>query len=309
MKYIVRIMIFVLILALLVFLITGVLIPGSNVRKYGILKSGNFEILSEKDNTIDVVFLGDSLVYSSVSPMDIWNEYGIASFDCANPAQIIPDSYEDYEAAIKSQHPKMAFVEASMLFRDPKNQPFKDKIAHEFKKFIPIVRQHNNWKKYITDGTKDKWINYNKGFKYIASTEPSSNWNYMVYSDEYEDIPENNIKTLKKFIDLSNKNNIKFILISFPSQKDWNYKRHNSIEKITRENNIELLDLNIADLGIDWTQDTRDNGKHINYRGSKKVSTYVGNYIKNTNLVKDHRNDSNYESWDEAYKLYLENNH
>ena len=81
MKYILRITLFGIIFILLVHLTTGFLIPGTNVTKYGILKSGNYSILSEKQDKIDVIFLGDSLIYSSISPMEIWNNHGYTSFD------------------------------------------------------------------------------------------------------------------------------------------------------------------------------------------------------------------------------------
>ena len=31
----------------------------------------------------------------------------------------------------------------------------------------------------------------------------------------------------------------------------------------------------------------------------------MGNYIKDSNLVEDHREDDYYKAWDTAYKLYI----
>ena len=62
---------------------------------------------------------------------------------------------------------------------------------------------------------------------------------------------------------------------------------------------------NGIDLKINWKKDTKDKGNHLNYRGAKKVTKYLGNYLKKTGLLEDHRKDSKYESWDRAYDIYI----
>ena len=42
--------------------------------------------IKEKKNTIDVLFIGDSGIYSDVSPMAIYRDTGITSYDLASPA-------------------------------------------------------------------------------------------------------------------------------------------------------------------------------------------------------------------------------
>ena len=147
MKNLIKSIIFVAIFILMVHIITYFLIPGKNVREYGVIKAGNYEVLSEEDNTIDVVFLGDSLVYSSISPMEIWNEYGYASFDCSESAQITENAYKQLEIAFEKQNPKIVLMESNVLFRNPANQDIFDKIAYKIKRLFPIIMYHDNWKK------------------------------------------------------------------------------------------------------------------------------------------------------------------
>ncbi|EOS37695.1 hypothetical protein C808_03675 [Lachnospiraceae bacterium M18-1] len=45
-------------------------------------------IRKESKNTIDVLAAGDSLTYSSVSPLVLWNQYGITSYVCGQPEQV-----------------------------------------------------------------------------------------------------------------------------------------------------------------------------------------------------------------------------
>ena len=306
MKNIIKSGIFVGILCILIIISELILISGLDIRKHGIFKSANYELLGEKKDTIDVIFLGDSLIYSSISPMEIWNNYGYTTFDCAEAAQIIPDAYNYLKFAIENQHPKIIMMEANVMFRNPSKRKMTERIAVFFKQFIPIAKYHDNWKKYI-ESSKKKWINPNKGYKYITVTESSKNKKYMKYSKHYDKIPNQNLPYLKKIIKLCKKNNVKLVLVSLPTQKSWQYKKHNTTKKIAQENNLEFIDLNLVDLNINWETDTKDNGSHLNYLGAKKVSDYIGNYLKDTKLIEDHRNDNNYKSWYRAYKKYEKN--
>lgn len=305
MKNLIKAFVFTVIFCILLVISEIILIPGLNIRKHGIFKSANYELLGEKKDTIDAIFLGDSLIYSSISPMEIWNNYGYTTFDCAEAAQIIGDAYRYLKFSTENQSPKIIIMEANVIFRDPKYMKTGDKVAYYFKQFFPISKYHDNWKKYIDIRSKKSWINTNKGYKYITKVEAGKNIDYMEYSDEYYQIPKENLPYLKKIIELCKKKNIKLVLVSFPTQKSWQYKKHNTATKIAEDNNLEFIDLNLIDLNIDWETDTKDNGSHLNYLGAKKVSDYIGNYLKETNLLTDHRDDNNYKSWYRAYKKYL----
>lgn len=302
--------IFILILCILIELIPCLLFPNDNVKKYGIYNITTHSILGEDENTIDVVAIGDSLIYSSISPMEIWNSYGYTVFDSATPAQIISDTYENLKIAIQSQKPKIVLLEASVLFRDPKKRHWDERIATKVQNFIPMIKYHNNWKKIFL--SKSSWIDINKGYKYITKVEPSKKKDYMKYSDKTINILKNNLEYFEKIINLCDKNNVKLVLVSMPTQKNWNYSKHVKALEIAKEKNIEFIDLNMdSSLNIDWEKETKDKGVHLNYLGAKKVSKYIGNYLKSTNLLVDHRNDPDYNDWNIAYKKYqisLDNN-
>lgn len=294
--------VFMLILCILIELIPCLLFPNNNVRKYGIYNITAYSILGEKSNRIDVVAIGDSLIYTSIAPMEIWNSYGYTVFDAATPAQIILDSYKNLKIAIKSQKPKIVLFEANIIFRNPKKRHFNEEVATKFQNFIPMIKYHDNWKKLFLN--KNSWIDKDKGYKYITKVEPSKNIDYMKNSGVSLNVLEINLKYLDKIIELCDKNNVKLVLISTPSQKSWNYSKHIKASEIAEEKGLEFIDLNMEDLGIDWEKETKDKGAHLNYLGAKKVSEYIGNYLKSTNLLIDHRNDPNYNDWNVAYKKH-----
>ena len=179
MKNVTKSIIFVLVFAIIFETISYALLPGNNIKKFGSYKVAAYEILGEKENTIDAIFLGDSLIYSSVSPMLIWNQYGYTTFDCAQPAQVIRDTKRYLEVILESQNPKIILMEANVIFRDGSKRKWMTVALNEFARFMPILDYHTNWKKYINSGSKDNWINVDKGYKYITKTKGVSNSDYM----------------------------------------------------------------------------------------------------------------------------------
>lgn len=309
MKSILKGIIFLVLLFIILEFTMFIMIPNkSNFSKYGMWKKAEYEILGEKKDTIDVVFLGDSLIYSSISPMILWNEYGITSFDCASPAQIISNSYNYLKVAIESQHPKLVMMEADVLFRDPNSIYAKRVLKDKYKNYLPIEQFHNNWKKYITlEKYETKWINYYKGYKYITKVLPTKKLtNYMKETHTERPIPDGNLDYLNKIIELCKENDIEFQLISIPSRGTWNYSKHLTVERLAKENDIAFTDLNLTNtINIDWKKDTKDSGRHTNFRGAKKITKYIGNYINELDIVEDHRDDKKYNEWNIAYEKYV----
>ncbi|MBR4261873.1 MAG: hypothetical protein IKQ35_00730 [Bacilli bacterium] len=299
---------FLIILGLLVELSIFIFIPNKkNLFDFGMYNISKYDILNEKNDSIDVIFLGDSLIYNSISPMYLWNKYGFTSYDCASPATTIEEMYKYSEVIVKSQKPKLVMLEADVLFRvAPKTEGFFEKTKEDIsnkvyyvKKLFPLAKYHNNWKqigkKEMTEGLK--------GFRYTVRVEKSDKGINQKETKAVASINKENYDYFIKLLNLYRKNDIEFMFIENPTVR-FRYDRHNRIKDIATKNNIEVLNLNLIDLGIDWAHDTKDGGVHMNYYGSKKVSNYVGKYIMDKKIVKDHRKDPNYSSWHDAYKQY-----
>lgn len=306
-KNIAKSFLFLSILILLVETLTFLFLPGQNSKKYGLYKVAAYEILGEDEGIVDVIATGDSLVYSSLSPMEIWKNHGYTVFDCAGAAQIISDTYDVLKVAVESQHPKIVLMEANVLFRDPTKKKAENKYLKQLKYYFPIYKYHDNWKKYISFGAKKNWANVYKGYKFINKVEPSKSIEYMSGSKAKREILKGNLETFDNIVKLCEENNIKLVLVAFPTQSTWSSKKHNSTQELADKYQLDFLDLNLVDLGIDWETDTKDAGNHLNYKGAIKVSKYVGNYLESTNLLKDHRDDQKYNSYRIAYKGYYRN--
>lgn len=296
----------VLVFLILVFL----LVPSKNLLKFGYFKMSKYDILQEKLDTIDVVAIGDSSTYSSISPMEIWNEYGITSYDIAEPAQIMVDTLDAVKVAYEAQHPKVVIMEAGVLFRDPEKVPRQKKIkrwGRALRNLVTLMKLHSNWKKINLKDGYDV-LNPNKGYVLITKTNPASKIENMKTTQKQAKILDFNKEHFAQIVDFCNDKNIKLVLAAMPAKKGWNYQKHNSTVQISEKYNIDFIDFNIGNIAsIDWNADTKDKGMHLNYKGAKKVSDYLGGYLTKFEIFEDHRGDPKYASWDKSYKIYKNN--
>ena len=304
MKNIIKSICFILIFLVLLGTSMFFLIPKQNLYKYNFSDILDYEILEEKDDTIDVLFVGDSLVYSSVSPMEIWNEFKFTSFDCSTPAQLTETSYKYIKIAVERQHPKVIFLEANVLFRNPKKRTRQRKFDDFVEKYSIVSKYHDNWKDLLDYG---EMININKGYYYINRVEKAKKENYMRNRKEKVSIPQVNVENFNKIVELCKENNIKLILFGVPSMKSWSYAKDNKMNEFIKDYDLTFIDLNVDNiLNIDWELETKDEGSHLNYSGARKVSHYLGNYIIENNLVTPHVDDDIYNNWNIYYDKYLE---
>lgn len=298
----IKTVVFIFIFGIIYYILSYISLPSANIEKYGMYKTSLYEILGEKKDTVDVVVLGDSLVYSSISPMDIYEKYGYTIFNCAEPAQIISDTYKYYEVAIDNQHPKVVIIGANIFFRNGEKKPYYVELQKVLKNNMPLIIYHDNWKKAFLP--KEGRVNVEKGYRINEAIKPAKNNDYMRKNKEKALIPSVNLKYFEKMVESAKKENIKLVLVGLPSQKSWNYSRHNAIKKISRKYNVEYINMNLMNLDIDWTIDTKDKGSHLNYQGAKKSSAFFAEYLHNLGILNDHRHDPRYSDWNKSLKLH-----
>lgn len=108
----------------------------------------------------------------------------------------------------------------------------------------------------------------------------------------------------QKIKELVEANGGTLLLVSVPSPDNWTYAKHNAIEKISEEYDLEFLDMNLMqdELNIDWKTETKDGGNHLNFLGAKKVSSYLAKYLSEKYNLPDHREDPAYDNWEEDIK-------
>lgn len=304
-KY-VKIVSFVALVMAIIVLLSAVITP--NDTNVGIEKYEKAKIWAsqEPENTIDAIFLGDSEVYSVISPLELWNDYGYATYNCSSGAIKGYECYDLLYSILQNQNPKIVLIECNFLYRDyDEMEDVYSKIADK----LPLFKYHDVWKSYINpDQEYENTDNHTfKGYRYYNGVKAAKNTNYMVQSDKISKVESAPLGYFDKMYNLCQEKGIEVVLISTPSAKNWNYWKHNGISKLAKEYNLEYIDLNLIDeVGIDWKKDTRDKGDHVNHTGAVKVTKYLGKYLKEKDILEDHRNDDAYADWNTLYEKYLD---
>ncbi|MEG1719681.1 MAG: hypothetical protein RR306_05100, partial [Clostridia bacterium] len=267
----------------------------------------------EKENSVDVVILGDSESYCTFSPILLWKEYGYTSYVLGTAAQPLFDSYEFLKIALKNQKPKMVVLETDAIYV---SGGIKRDVIGAFNRsltaFVPFFEHHDRWKnlspKDLTKIPKYTYVNELKGFNYRTRIMPWKGDNYMKATTKERAIPAMPRFYIEKIKALCDEEGIKLVLVSVPTPHNWNYEKHNAITRFSREKGIDFLDLNfkIEELQIDWNVDSYDAGDHLNYNGAKKVNTYIGQFFKDNYDLVDHRNDEYYSDWYRCEQVYDE---
>lgn len=302
---------FITILFFILIILSHIVIPKNNIEECGMREVKAHGLLAEPENTIDVLIVGNSLSFTSIVPIEMWKEHGFTSYVTGTPAQILPDSIRFTYNAMKTQSPKIVILEADNLFEGTGIAGIAEQFAFQC---LPILEYHDRWKSLNVNDFFGKidytWTEDLKGYYYTQDVISCSDVSPIKPTKEKAHISKTNKLYLKLLNKYCTQNNAKLILVSTPNIKNWNYKKHNAAKGFAEELGIDFLDFNVINdaVQIDWENDTRDNGYHLNHFGAVKVTNYLGKYLSEKNILEDHRKDDKYKEWDEALERYLSGN-
>lgn len=309
-----------------------VFIPETNVRNiqgqtYTI--KGYYKL---KKNTIDVLFLGDSSMLRAISPMEMWKSDGITSYNYSVNSVRMYGTYYLLKDALKTQKPKvvvidpvtvfykwnnaeelqrisMDYLDNSLTKLEMINNPnfkntFEDKVSYIF----PLLRYHSRWNEMkineIEKLTRD-YTSATRGFVMSWAVKPNKSGNsYMEKLDQTKTFENNSEEYMLKINELCKKNGIKLLILGIQDTKVWGKQQTILIKEFAEKNDIDLLDLNTVDYGINWDEDTKDGGVHLNILGALKTTNYLTGYLKENYELEDHRDDKKYNDWNEDYQIY-----
>lgn len=299
----------------LIILIIGMILAGVFLwigRK--IIHNGDFisenrriqtELGKKDNNLVDVLVLGDSESYTSVSPIQLWQEQGMTAYVCGEPGQKIYETYNMLKTAFQVQSPKIVLMETNLMFRNPGPvADIQNVSGKSSEKGLSRISFHNFWRNIIS-GKKPGEEAY-KGFVLRGGVTPFDSGDYMKETEEVQKIPEGVRIYMNEIQKMCREKNATLVLMSAPSPKNYNYKKHNAVSQYAKDNGLTYFDLNLygQELGMDWKTDSYDKGDHLNLNGARKVTAWVGKYLKENYELPDHRGDQNYRAWDKEVEKY-----
>ena len=270
---------------------------------------------SNKDH--DVIFVGDCEVFSNVSPVTLWEKYGITSYIRGSAQQLVWQSYYLLEEMLEYEKPDVVvFNVLAMKYNEPQKEAYnrltldgmklsKSKIGaiqasmleeeNLITYLFPLLRYHSRWSEL-------SW----EDFRYLFNKENVSHNGYLMRSDTK---PVGAVPDGRKLPDYSfGENGIELMLIKSPSVYPYWYEEWDEqIVEYAKENGLQYVNfLPLAEeMNIDYSRDTYDGGLHMNLAGAEKFTEYLGGILKETYTLEDRRGDAKVAAeWQDKTEFY-----
>lgn len=329
-------------LALLVFIlytINRVLLPKSYAgnSKWPTSTTIN-QFYAMEENTIDVLFLGSSVVANDFSPQQLYDDYGIRSYNLATSGQSIFFNYYMLKEALQYQNPSVVVIDSKFLFNSHPESPTNateattrevidnmhwgstkielindlcqlDESQDKLSYYLTNIRYHGIWTDLdqshfdyaLTDHDylKGHAVIYDENDSAYTPFEPSD-------STIFADLDPVMISYFGQIVNLCNENDIDLMLISLPdSMSD---ARHNSLNKLAEDYKVDYYNLNLSEHynAIGATLPKENTVEHGNIWGAIKLTQYIGKILQTTYNVPS-VSDMQWESTDSYYQHLLRN--
>ncbi len=307
-KFLTRALVFSLIMVLLLHGLS-VLAVKMNQSNIHVHNHSGFSLFAEPKNTIDVLAIGDSDVYSSISPLEWWKNYGFTGYSWGEPSQRISESYEYIKKIYKYQKPKIVLIEGNNLFKEKTDVAGLESIVHaKISNIFPVFTFHRDishkrlqalqydnkspFKGYYMRRNTVKLKGKKRSIKPVKATQPI---HFM------------SKKLFMKCVDYCRSQGSEVILVSVPCQASWNYRKHNGLAQLAKEAKVDYWDYNVENpKTINWKKDSVDGGDHLNLSGAEKVSNMLGKRLADNYHLKDRRESKKFGSWNDDLVLYEE---
>ena len=300
---------------------------------HGILEGAMIGEYYDDPTDHNVVFIGDCELYENISPVYLWENFGINSYIRGSAQQLIWQSYYLAEETVEREHPDViVFNVLSMKYNTPQNEAYnrmtldgmkwssskvdsiKASMTEEeslIEYMFPLLRYHSRWSDLNADD-----------FKYLFHRDKVTFNGYYMRVDEKpadDNIPkgrpiidyqfgETAYQYLDKLTKLCKDNDIELILVKAPSLFPYWYPQWDKqMEDYAAANDLTYINfLDYQDsIGLDWDKDTYDGGLHLNLSGAEKLSEYFGQILSNDFNVPDRRGEEDLEKyWNGVIERY-----
>lgn len=238
----------------------------------------------EPNNTIETIFLGSSVTVNGIIPMELYEKYGISSYNLGTEQQPMLASYYWLEEAYRLHSDTLDTVvlDVSMMRRTPDEAFFHKALdamqlskvkyhavkeyTDDFKKMlselIPVLSYHDRWKSLAdSDFLKmdydaelyTRGYNYNAGryLSYIGDATLIAQPPYLEDAQAGETVLDSySLLYLKRMMQFCAAHEIRFVLMKTPIFSDaswargWTSADHNAVQKIADSYQLDFFDFN-----------------------------------------------------------------
>ncbi len=294
------------------------------------------KIVLVPDESYDVILAGPSHMQFAVQPAQLFGEQGIVSCNISTTAQSIPTTYHLLKEMISRHTPEVVVVDLFCLFIPQKLisperlhqaidffplslqkiEIVKDLIIENHNEFyIPFIFYHDRWKE-LSREDYGMYFHTNETYQFLEGLEVFDTPFAPVPEDQIAEIPQIPLSYLEKIVTLCHETDTQLLLTVIPYRADqdnngvsaiYQQQLYNSIAQLAIQWNVPYLNgLNhLEEMNFDFTTDMREYS-HVNASGSKKVSGFYGNYLREHFDIPDRSKDPDYAHWYDDYNEYLQ---
>lgn len=308
---------------ILIFAVIAGLFSNIVKRKASYTKYADF---FDQEENFDVLFFGNSHMWNAVFPMDLWNAYGIVSYNFGGPGNQMAINYWNMMNALDYTTPQLVVVDCCSI-RSNSKIPLSKEHVHQSLDALPLSKTKIAAVKDLFEDTKERWefiwnysIYHNRwielsdgDFLYAAECEKGAQSKIGVAApDSYESISDDQVlseDTLSmKYLDMiiaeCKKRNIEVLLTYLPFPADEPYQKEaNTVRDLAEKYGVSYINFLDTDI-VNYDTDMYDPNSHLNPSGAQKVTAYLGEYITNHYNIADQRDNDAYAYWNDDYMEY-----
>lgn len=307
------------------------------LRRYDDETNEMHAFYDEPKNSIDVLWIGSSPLLRGVSPMLMYQEHGFTGYVRASALQAPAVSYALLEESLQYQNPEVVVLLCDNLFQKydyveregdlrraldgMKFSSYKWSVIQEVTKaddrqtslsyLFPLFRYHERWKEINLAEAEPQPLlehSFKKGHVYLHDVAPQVYPDgFMQPTGEQVTFDDSAYDYAQKSIALCKEKGIDVVLLHLP-KVSWSFEKSQAMAQFAEEQQIPYVDFNTKEIqqeiGLLPEQDYYDKG-HVNTKGSKKVSEWLGAYLAERYDLPNHRNDVAYEQWEQDLEQYL----
>ena len=326
MKKFIKACIFILIFAILLYLV---------IKMLWLEKTSISKFYEEPQNSLDVIYIGSSNAYKQFNTVLAYDLYGYTTGMLSTDNQMFAMTKYMIKEARKYQNPSVYVIDIakiaddfssytegdlrktldSMKFSKNRTDAINETLSYRenvtkrdyINFYFSFFMYHNTMKEFPTTnmtGVKNLY----KGFFLDKSNVKKEKQKEFYWSNQISNLQEENRKILENLIQYIKEENLNVIFV-VPKRyfdTDLNEKMNDAIQ-IIEENNLKVMNLNkIEEYDVIDYETDYYNKWHLNIAGSTKSTMLFAKYLKENYDLPNHKEDSAYESWKEEYERFKE---
>ena len=282
----------------------------------------------------EVIFLGDCEVYTNISPITLWEDYGISSYIRGSAQQLSWQSYYLLEDVLRYETPKVVvFSVQALQYNTPQSEAYNRMSIEGMRwsmskvnNILASMTKEENFMEYVFPLLRyhDRWSELTEeDFTYLFTKEKVTHNGYYLRTEvkAQEEFPEPTplpdyrlgskaMGYLQKMAHLCKEKGIELVLVKAPiAYPYWHEQWDAQVKAFADENQLVYINYlsQLENIGLNMAQDTYDGGLHLNVSGAEKWAEYIGSWLTENYELTDYRNEEAYAAiWKEKVDRYNE---